>query len=310
MTKPLIRNCLTAIKPYVPGKPVEEVERELGLRDVIKLASNENPLGPSPLAVETLKKQLACLHYYPDGNCYYLKQELAERLKVGPENLIFGNGSDELLSLITLAYLNPGEEALAVQPTFSEYEFAVRLMEGTMRYVPLSGRDFDFDLEGLVGEVNEKTRLLFICSPNNPTGSIMRRRQLEALLDRLPPGVLVVLDQAYYEYVTDPDYPSGLEYVQEGRPVILLRTFSKIYGLAGLRIGYGIASREIVQDLNRVREPFNVNSVAQVAARAALGDQGHLERSRALVEKGRKQLQEGLARIGLSPVPPEPTLFY
>jgi histidinol-phosphate aminotransferase len=300
--KPEMRACLGLIKPYVPGKPVEEVERELGLKNVIKMASNENPLGPSAHAVEAMRLNLDKMHIYPDGNCFYLKQALADKFGVAPEQLIFGNGSDELLSLLTLAYINPGDEAVVVAPSFSEYDFALRLMGGVPRSVPLTGNNFSYDFDAILGAVNEKTRLVFICSPNNPTGTIIGRKELDSFVARLPEKVLLVLDQAYIEYVNDVDHPSGLDYIARGLPVIALRTFSKIYGLAGLRIGYGIAPVEVINELNRGREPFNVNAMAQVAALAALKDNDHVTRSRNLANDGRKQLTAGLAEIGFKPV--------
>lgn len=303
MTIPETRSCLDLIKPYVPGKPVEEVERELGLKDVIKLASNENPLGPSPLAMRALRDTIERIHYYPDGNCYYLRRRLAEKLGLAPEQIVVSNGSDELLTLLAMTYINPGDEAVTVQPTFSEYEFAVRLMGGTPRFVPLAGSSFSYDLEAVAAAVNERTRIIFICSPNNPTGSTISRDALDRLLDRLPPGILLALDQAYIEFADDPEHPDGLEHVSRGRPVIILRTFSKIYGLAGLRIGYGAAPPEVVAALNRVREPFTVNSMAQAGALAALDDVEHVERSRRLVADGRRQLAGGLAKMGLKAVP-------
>lgn len=310
MSKPQKRSCLELIKPYVPGKPVEEVERELGLKNVIKLASNENPLGPSPKAAEALKQILPRLNYYPDGNCFYLKQALAEKLSLEPEQLIIGNGSDEILSMIARVYIHPGDEALMATPTFSEYDFAMRVMGGIPCCIPLIGKNFAYDLTALAAAVNGRTRLLFICSPNNPTGSVVDPGELDRFLQKLPAGVLVVLDQAYYEYSDAYGKDAGLEYVRAGRPVIVLRTFSKIYGLAGLRIGYGAAPVDIAADLNRVREPFNVNSAAQAAALAALGDEEHLQQSRALAAEGRAQLAEGLNKLGLEPVPSQANFFF
>ncbi|MGI6601070.1 MAG: histidinol-phosphate transaminase [Dethiobacteria bacterium] len=310
MNGPKRRSCLELIKPYEPGKPVEEVERELGLTDVLKLASNENPLGPSPAALEALKEQLEQLHYYPDGNCYYLKKALAEKYRVTFEELIIGNGTDELLTLLTLAYINPGDEAVMVHPTFSEYEFALRLMGGIPRRVPLVGDEFSYDFAALAAAVNERTRLVFICSPNNPTGTIISREQLEEFMASLPSNVLVVLDHAYIEYVTDRSHPDGLDYIQQKRPLLVLRTFSKIYGLAGLRIGYALAPAPVIADLNRVREPFNVNTLAQVAAAAALEDRAHLARSLALVEKSRQQLAAGFKQMGLKAVPTGANFFF
>ncbi len=310
MNLPDRRRCLELIKPYEPGKPIEEVERELGLTGVVKLASNENPLGPSPAALRAVQEQLARLHYYPDGNCYQLKATLAKKIGIDPDEVIIGNGTDELLTLLTLAYINTDDEAVTAQPTFSEYEFALRLMGGVPRAVPLSGDGFSYDFDAFAGAVNERTRLVFICSPNNPTGTIVQRKPLEKFLDSLPPGILVVFDHAYVEYATDPAHPDGIDYIRQGRPVLVLRTFSKIYGLAGLRIGYAVAPGAVIADLNRVREPFNVNAAAQVAALAALEDCDHLERSRDLVEKGKRQLASGFERMGLQAAPTEANFCF
>lgn len=310
MRKPMLRSCLEVIKPYVPGKPVEEVERELGLKGVIKMASNENPLGPSPLALKALRQQLECLHFYPDGNCFYLKQALADKLAMKPEQFIFGNGSDDLLTFLALAYINPGDEAVMVTPSFSEYEFAVRLSGGMPCLVPLVGESFKYDLDAVLNAINEKTRLVFICSPNNPTGSIVRKQELDRFVKLLPAGVLLVLDHAYFEYVSDPEHQSGFDYIRQDQPVVALRTFSKIYGLAGLRIGYGVASAAIIEDLNRVREPFNVNSMAQVAALAAIEDSEHTSRSQVMVKEARLQLAEGLGFLGFKPVPSEANFCF
>lgn len=307
---PELRSNLQLIKPYIPGKPVEEVERELGITGAIKLASNENPLGPSPLALKSIQRHIQNVNYYPDGNGYYLKQALAEKWKVKVEQLVLGNGSDELLGLLTQAFLNPGEEAVAVYPTFSEYEYAVRKAGGTLNYIPLKGKNFDYNLEAAFDRLTERTRLIFICSPNNPTGTIVDQRRMERFLDYLPPRLLVVMDEAYREYVTDPECSFGPAFVHQHRPVISLRTFSKIYGLAGLRIGYAIAPEKIASDLNRIREPFNVNSPAQAAALAALADKKHLENSLCLVEEGKRQLARGLGKLGLTPVPSQANFYF
>ncbi len=310
MNKPEMRSCLELIKPYVPGKPVEEVERELGLKNVIKLASNENPLGPSPAAVEAMQKMLSNMHIYPDGNCYYLRETLAEKISVRPEQLIFGNGSDEILSFLTMAYLNPGDEAVMVDPSFSEYDFAVRIMGGIPKRVNLEGADFSYSVDDILKNVTDKTKMVFICSPNNPTGSIIKSADLDRLIRNLPEKVMTVLDQAYIEYVDDPEHPDGLNYIEEGFSVVVLRTFSKIYGLAGLRIGYGVAPVEIISDLNRVREPFNVSAIAQTAALAALADEAQIERSREMVFSARRQLSEGLAKLSLKPVPDQANFCF
>ncbi len=310
MNRPELRSCLKQIKPYVPGKPIGEVERELGLKDVIKLASNENALGPSPLAVEAMNESSREMHIYPDGNCFYIKQALASALDVQTDEIIIGNGSDEILMFITLAYINPGDEAIMVSPSFSEYDFSMNLMGGIPKHVPLVGDDFQYDINAVIQAISDKTKLIYICSPNNPTGTIVNKKDFDRLVTNLPDKVLLVLDQAYHEYVEEPEHPCGVEYVKKGYPVIALRTFSKIYGLAGLRIGYGVATTGIIEDLNRVREPFNVNAMAQAAALSALEDKNHLVRSRELVNEGRKQITAGLAELGLKPIRDHANFFF
>jgi histidinol-phosphate aminotransferase len=308
MGKQIYRQTIMSIKPYVPGKPVEEVERELGISDVIKLASNENPLGPSPAAMQALHELVPKVSAYPDGNCYYLKNALAAQLGFGAENLIVGNGSDEIIKLIAEAFLEPGEEAVVADPTFSEYDFAVKVMGGKTITVPAV--NMTHDLPSMAAAVTERTKLVFVCNPNNPTGTIVRRAEVGKLLDSLPEGVIVVFDEAYYEYVADREYPQTLEYVRQDRDVIVLRTFSKIYGLAGLRVGYGVARPELIGYLSRVKEPFNVNMPAQAAALAALGDNEHLARSRALNAKGKAFLTTEFTRLGLTFAPTEANFLW
>ncbi len=297
MSKELNRKCILSIKPYVPGKPVEEVERELGISNVIKLASNENPLGPSPKAVQAMCDIADKVSVYPDGNCYYLKNALSEHLGVTPDNLIVGNGSDEVIKLIAEAFLEEGEEAIVADPTFSEYDFAIKIMGGRTVVVPT--KNLTHDLAAMADAVTDKTKLLFICNPNNPTGTIVGKRETDEFLASIPPGVITVFDEAYYEYVTDGDYPQTLEYVHQGKDVIVLRTFSKIFGLAGLRVGYGVARPELISLISRVKEPFNVNMMAQSAALASLDDLDHVIRSRALNEEGKEYLTKEFNRLGL-----------
>jgi histidinol-phosphate aminotransferase len=308
LKKELFRNQILAIKPYVPGKPVEEVERELGISNAIKLASNENPLGPSPLAVEAMAKTISKVSAYPDGNCYYLKNALSEHLGVTPGHLIVGNGSDEILKLITEAFLNEGEEAVVADPSFSEYDFSVKIMGGTTVAVPLT--DYTHDLKAMRAAVTEKTKLVFVCNPNNPTGTTVGRKQVTELIDSLPEGVITILDEAYYEYVADPEYPESIDFIHQGKNVIVLRTFSKIYGLAGLRIGYGVANPELIGSLMRVKEPFNVNMMAQVAALAALEDKEHVARSRELNEEEKIFLAGEFTRLGLFHVPTQANFIW
>lgn len=296
--KNIARGTLFNISPYVPGKPIEEVERELGISGVIKLASNENPLGPSPKAIAAMQANLDKVSNYPDSNCYYLKKELASYLGCGADNLIVGNGSDELLKLLAETFLNPGDEVICAEPSFSEYEFVARVMDARPVKVPLRS-DFCHDLQAMAEHIGPRTKMVFICNPNNPTGTIISRQELAGFMDRVPDDVVVIIDEAYYEYVTDTSYPDSLELVKEGKKVVILRTFSKIFGLAGLRIGYGISTPEIISLVHVVREPFNVNLLAQEAARAALGDREHLQRSRELVLKGKERLYRLFEEMGL-----------
>ncbi len=307
--KDLGRKVIFSISPYVPGKPIEEVERQLGITGVIKLASNENPLGPSPMAVDAMRQALGRVSNYPDSNCYYLKKELALHLGCREDNLAFGNGSDELLKQIAETFLNPGDEILFAQPSFSEYEFVARVMDAKPIAVPLKS-DFTYDLDAMLQKINSRTKLIFICNPNNPTGTIITASELFDFLNKVPEGVIVILDEAYHEYVTDPRYPNSLELIEEGKNVIILRTFSKIYGLAGLRIGYGIASPEIISMIQRVREPFNVNLMAQEAARASLYDKDHLMESKNLVIMGREYLYRAFDKLGLRYIPTQANFIF
>jgi len=292
---------LASLVPYQPGKPIEEVEREYGIRDSIKLASNENPLGPSPRAVAAIARALNDTHRYPDGGGFYLKRALAEKLGVGADQVALGNGSNEILELVARTFLRPGEDAVMSEQAFVVYASVVQAAAGIARAVPL--RDFTHDLDAIAAAVRKSTRLVFLGNPNNPTGTIYRRDAFERLLGRLPRDVVVVADDAYAEYVVDPEYPRTLDYVGADRLIVTLRTFSKIYGLAGLRIGYGIGPAEVIAALERIRQPFNVNSLAQIGALAALEDQEHVERSRRTNREGMQFLDDAFSRMGLARVP-------
>jgi histidinol-phosphate aminotransferase len=287
--------------PYSPGRPMEEVERELGLDDVLKLASNENPLGPSPLALQAIREAVQGLHRYPDGGCYALRQGLSRRLGVTPEELCVGNGSNELLELVTRAFLGPGDEAVMGHPAFVVYRSVCQAVGGQIREVSL--KDFTHDLRGMLKAVTARTKLVFLGNPNNPTGTYVSPTDLDDFVRALPPDVILVVDEAYREYVPRYLQPDLLRYVREGRYLLALRTFSKAYGLAGLRIGYGIGSTEMVGLLNRVRQPFNVNTLAQKAALAALDDAAHLEETLRITEAGRKTMQSRLDELGLVTIP-------
>lgn len=296
-----VPDYIRRIVPYVPGKPIDEVEREYGIQGSAKLASNENPLGPSPKAVAAVRERLEELHLYPDGGCFHLRHALAARLDIEPERMIFGNGSNELIEMAVRTFLRPGDEALLSQGTFVAYGLALGAMGAAMRTVPL--KDYGFDLEGMARALTPKTRCVFLANPNNPTGTIYRRPEWEDFLERVGPDVLVIADEAYFEYATDPDYPDSLDDHRKDRTVLTIRTFSKVYGLAGLRIGYGIAHPEIVAMMNQVREPFNVNAAAQWAATAAVGDTEHLRRSVEVNRQGLEFLTEGLTAMGVQWVP-------
>jgi len=306
-TKKLVSDEIEALVPYPPGKPMEELERELGIKKSIKLASNENPLGPSPKAVEAISKALKSLHRYPDGGCFYLKEKLAQHLKMKPENLIIGNGSNEIIELVIRTFLRPGEEAVMGNPSFAVYPLAVPAAGGKKIEVPL--KNLTHDLDAMADAITNRTKIVFIANPNNPTGTIVTKAQLRRFMDRLPEGVILVLDEAYYEFVTEPEFPESLDYLREGRNIVILRTFSKIYGLAGLRIGYGVAPEKLVFYMNKVRQPFNVNSLAQIAAMAALEDEEHLKRSQKNNSEGLKFLYREMKAMGLEYVPTQANFF-
>lgn len=305
---PTHRTTIQRIEPYIPGKPIEEVQREFGIENPIKLASNENPLGPSPRAVAALAAWADTAHRYPDGACRRLKAALADRHGVTPEHLVIGNGSDEVIKMISEAYLDPDDEVLFADPTFSEYAYAGRLMGASEIAVPLC--EYRHDLPAMLQRVNPRTKIVFLCNPNNPTGTIVHRDEVVGFIQALPDDVLVVMDEAYADYVTDPDYPDSLEWIRAGLPVVMLRTFSKIYGLAGLRVGYGIATPEVAATIARVREPFNVNAAAQVAALAALQDGEYVQASKRLNEAGKAYLTEELSRLGCDVVPTQANFLF
>lgn len=303
-----VRPNIGSLAVYHPGKPIEEVQRELGIKEVIKLASNENPLGPSPRALEVLAGALAGVHFYPDSSGYRLKNALAARYGLTPDYVFLGNGSNEIVQLLSLALLEPGDEVVMPIPSFPRYEPLARLMLAVPREIPL--RMYRLDLEAMAKAVNERTKMVYICNPNNPTGTIVTRSQVDTFMRSLPPRVVVVFDEAYFEYVTAGDFPDGLDYVRQGYKAVILRTFSKIYGLAGLRIGYALAAPELVAYLERVREPFNVNTLAQKAAEAALQDVSYIEQVKRLNEEGKNYLYKEFTRLGIPYVPTEANFIF
>ncbi len=298
-----VRKAVHRLQPYVPGKPIEEVQRDLGLTEVIKLASNENPIGPSPKAIEAATKVLREAHRYPDDSYYRLRHKLASIYNVPPDWVLLGRGSDEILLHIVQTFVEPGDEVVFSTPSFVMYEILSTLMDAVCVKVPL--QDYIHDVAGLLEAITDRTKVIFIDNPNNPTGTILRDKAIRTLLDEVPEGLIVVLDEAYAEFVEASDYPKSLEYVREGYPVIVLRTFSKAYGLAGLRVGYGFAHSEITQHLFKVREPFNVSSVAAAAAEAAIEDNEFLEKVRKTIWIGKSLMYRGLEQMGLQYVPTE-----
>jgi len=292
---------LRGLIPYAPGKPIEEVERELGIRDSVKVASNENPLGPSPLALAALGPALAGVHRYPDGGGHALRHALGRHWGVSPEEVLLGNGSNELLELVGRCFLLPGDEAVYAAQSFVVYDMVAQMTGATKVVVPL--RSLAHDLDAMRRAVTPRTKIVFLANPNNPTGTAVPPAAIEAFLEGLPAEPVAVVDEAYYEYLPPELRPDALRLVRGGRRVLVLRTFSKIYGLAGLRIGYGIGPADLVALLNRLRAPFNTSSLAQVAATAALQDTQHVARTRALTEAGRKYLTEQFQALGLSVAP-------
>ncbi|HNX29699.1 MAG TPA: histidinol-phosphate transaminase [Syntrophomonadaceae bacterium] len=295
------RREIFELKEYVPGKPVEEVERELGISGVIKMASNENPLGASPMAVEAIKANLDRVHYYPDSNCYYLKEKIAASFGIDAASILIGNGSDELLRLIAETFLNRDDEVIIADPTFSEYEFTVSVMGAKCIMVQL--KDYSHDLNAILKAVSEKTKIIYLCNPNNPSGTIFEQAAIEAFMQKVPRDILIIFDEAYGEYADKEKFVSGLKYLKQKSNVIILKTFSKIYGLASLRIGYGLTSPEIASAVKRVFEPFNVNMMAQVAALAALDDALHVQKSLQVNSRGKEYLYAAFTAMGLDYVP-------
>jgi histidinol-phosphate aminotransferase len=287
--------------PYVPGKPVEELERELGITGAIKIASNENPVGPSPLALEAACKALGNIHRYPDGDAFYLKHKLAGVLEINPERLIFGNGSNDVLDIAARTFLSPGDEAVMGEFAFIVYPIVTQAVGAKAVISPMPG--YKHDLRDMFSRITPRTKAVFIANPNNPTGTMVKREEMEWFLDNVGEGILVVIDEAYFEYVEDPEYPDSLKYQHDGKSILTVRTFSKIYGLAGLRLGYGVADEEIVSAMQRARHPFNTSSIAQEAAIAALDDHEHVKRSRDVNSEGLGYLNDELDRLGISYTP-------
>ena len=298
----MIRTCIEKIPPYVPGKPIEEVERELGLSGVTKMASNENPLGPSKEVRQAIANALDKISYYPDANNYYLKKALADELEVKEEQIIVGSGLDDVNRILAETVLKPTDEVVIPQPTFSMYETVTLLMGA--KPVLVKGSGLGNDLSAMAAAVTKRTKLIFICNPNNPTGTIVKRDELREFLGGLPRNILVVIDEAYSDFADDPEFPNGIDLLKAGYDnIIVYRTFSKIHGMAGLRLGFAVASPELIQNMLKVKDPFNVNLLAQAAGLAALKSKKHILLSKELVQMGRRFFYKELDELGIEYLP-------
>lgn len=297
----LASSGILGLQPYQPGKPIEELQRELGLTDVIKLASNENPLGPSPKVQAAILEAATTLGRYPDGSAFHLKQALARHLGVAVNTLTIGNGSNDVLELLARVFLNPSNEAIVSEHSFVVYPLAAKALGAGLRVV--AARDFGQDLEATLNSISPRTRMVFIANPNNPTGTWVNRQTLETFLDQVREDIIVVLDEAYFEYVAEPDYPNGVELAARYPNLVVTRTFSKAYGLAALRIGYSVSHPDIADMMNRVRQPFNVNSMSLAASVVALEDQDHVHKAVTLNRSGLEMLTAACDRLGLGYIP-------
>ncbi len=297
----LANTHILGIAPYEPGKPIDEVERELGIHDAIKLASNENPLPPSERVQKAVAAALGDLNRYPDGSGFYLRQALAKKHGITPDHVVLGNGSNELIELLVRAFLRPGDEAVVPHPSFVVYPMVVQAAGGIRVMVML--KDYKLDLDAMARAITPMTKLVFIANPNNPTATMVTADEVESFMHKVPERTIVVFDEAYIEFALGPDFPDSLAYVKQGRKVVVLRTFSKAASLAGLRVGYGIADPDAISLMNRIRQPFNVNSLAQAAALAALEDESHILECVRMIEAGRHYLYDEFKALGLKYVP-------
>ncbi len=297
----MVNENIFKIKPYVPGRPIEEVMREYGLKKAIKLASNESPFAPSKKVLKAINNAAKSLNRYPDGSCFYLRKKLSQKMPVEENQLIFGNGSDEIIVMAMRAFINSGEEVIIANPTFLIYEIAARICGANVISVPL--KNFRYDLKAMKQAITPKTKIIFIANPDNPTGSYVTKQEVDDFLNNIPEDIVVYFDEAYYEIVMEKDYPDTLNLLKQGKNLIVSRTFSKAYSLAGLRIGYAVSSKKNIDFLNRCREPFNVNSLAQAAAIASLDDKSNLLKLRKAVKDGKKFLYENFDELGIRYVP-------
>lgn len=296
----LVNDNICDLRPYEPGKPIEEVEREFGVRNPVKLASNENPLPPSKRIIKYIKDALKNLNRYPDGSGYYLRKALALKLNTSMDNLMLGNGSNEIIEIVVRTFIKPGDEVIIPDPSFVVYPMIVQASGGRKIIVQL--KDFRIDLDGIINSITGRTKIIFIANPNNPTGTIVRKKEVEIFLKSLPKNIIVVFDEAYYEFANSKDYPDTINYLDDHN-LLILRTFSKISSLAGLRIGYCIGNHQMIEYMNRIRQPFNTNSLAQIAALASLEDDNYIKKTLKLIKKEKLFLYKSMDSLGISYIP-------
>lgn len=302
--KKLIRDSVLKIEQYQPGKPAEVLKRELALKEEIcKLASNENPLGPSPLAIAAIQKSLKEANLYPDNSCYYLKERLAKHLRIAPENLRIGNGTTELILSLGIAFLNPEDTFIMSRSSFIMAKIVTQIIGCKLVEVPL--KEYRHDLDAILKSITPDTKIVYLDNPMNPIGTMTTKKEILKLMDRIPKDILVVFDEAYHDYVNDGDYPKSLHFIEEGKNVIVLRTFSKMYGLAGLRVGYGVAKNEFIHAFDKVSPPFSVNRFGQIGAAAALEDKDHVRKTKKINEKGKDYLYRHFGEFNILYIPSE-----
>lgn len=296
--KSLFRKELSSLRPYIPGKPIEEVQKEYGIKEIIKLASNENQLGPSPKAIEAVKREAENINIYPDPGCMELRRALAKKYGLEVENIIVGNGGEQILQIIAQTFINNGDEAIMADTTFTILGIAVEHMGGKCVMVPMDGYKQNF--KGFIESINENTKLIYVCNPNNPLGNIMTKEEVEYLVENVPDDVVIVLDEAYYDFArVNPDYPDSISLLDKKSNIIVLRTFSKVTGIAGVRVGFALTSKEIATEMSKVKGTFNVNRLAQAAALGALQDDEHIKKTVEMNYKSLGMMEECFESLGL-----------
>ena len=302
MARELFKSFIRAVRPYQPGKPIKELEREMGLRNVIKLASNENPLGPSRKAMRAMRWALSDCHLYPESGCHYLVARLSQELGIPANQIVIGNGSNEILELLCRGFLSEGDQVISSETSFLVYPILTQVSGAEYKSVPM--KEYRYDLEEIAGAITDRTKIIFIANPNNPTGTYVSAEEVSRFISRVPKDVIICMDEAYVDFVEAADFPRMIETIKASHPnLVLMRTFSKSYGLAGLRVGYAVASPEVAEYLHKIRQPFNVNSLAQIGATAALDDRFFLWRTKLLVSSGRKYLYKRFQKMGLRYIP-------